>query len=64
MDRLVGYIHGQELLDTHLNKTYWFDTWTDLMLDTYMDKNSWITHISKTFWICYRDRLVGYLHEQ
>ena len=52
MHRLVGYIHGQEFFDTHINKTYWTYTCADL-LDIFMDKNSWI-HILA--------RLILFLH--
>ena len=55
MDRLVGYLHEQLFLDTHINKTYWIYIWTDLMLDTYMDKNSWIHTLT---------RLIGLMHGQ
>ena len=49
MDRLVRYIHGQEFLDTHINKTYRIYTWTDL-LDIYMNKKFLYTDIDKTYW--------------
>ena len=54
---LIGLIHGptcwiEEFLDTHINKTYWIYTFTDL-LDTYMNNNSW-THTLT--------RLIGFIY--
>ena len=78
MDSLVGYIHGQKLLDTHINKTYWIFTWQTFWIHTStrlvglhtLNKTYWIytwidlldTYMDKNSWVHTLTRLIGFIH--
>ena len=52
MEILFRYIHEQEFLDTHINKTYWIFKW----------QTFWIHTWTRLVWIHTLTRLIGFIH--